>query len=43
MVFEGYASENEERIQKGLSEWIREHPEIPKGDVDKINLALNDK
>ena len=43
VVFKGYASENEERIQKGLSEWIKEHPEIPKADVDKINLALNDK
>ena len=42
VVFEGYVSENEKRIQKGLAEWIKEHPEIPKGDVDQINLVLYD-
>ncbi|MGV3029846.1 DUF4176 domain-containing protein [Streptococcus suis] len=33
VIFEGYESDNEERLQEAFAEWRDNHPEIPKGKV----------
>ena len=43
IVFEGYINEYEERVQQGLLKWEERYPEIPKGDIDKINAILNNQ
>ncbi|HEM2824863.1 DUF4176 domain-containing protein [Streptococcus suis] len=33
VIFKGYESDNEERLQEAFVEWRENHPEIPKGKV----------
>ncbi|HEM6183770.1 TPA: DUF4176 domain-containing protein [Streptococcus suis] len=33
VIFKGYESDNEERLQEAFAEWRENHPEIPKGKV----------
>ena len=40
IIFEGYAGKYEERLQEGYINWLEEHPEVEKGDVDKLNGLL---
>lgn len=40
IVFEGYKSEYESQIKRGLAEWVEAHPEVSKGEVDEINKLL---
>ncbi|MFS8952957.1 DUF4176 domain-containing protein [Streptococcus oralis subsp. tigurinus] len=42
IIFEGYVSEQEERIQQALAEWVQKHPEIPKGSVESIHDLLEE-
>ena len=35
IVFTGYESENEDRLQDAFEEWRDNNPEIPKGKVEK--------
>lgn len=42
VVFTGYISDEEPRIQEAIAEWRDKHPDIPKGNVDNYQKGDSD-